>query len=58
MPNAQSEAKQYRNVGVWSRERFSAGPCKETGGSCLKSPELLEGFQQSPFIGKVREGRG
>ena len=22
----------------WRRERFSAGPCKETGGSCLKTP--------------------
>ena len=53
-----SEAKQYQNVGVCSRERFIAGPCKETGGSCLKNPELPESFQQSPFVGKVREGRG
>ena len=35
-----SQAKQYQNVGVWSRERFIAGPCKETGGSCLKNPQL------------------
>ena len=33
-----SEAKQYQNVRVWSGERFIAGLCKETGGSCpLKS---------------------
>ena len=51
-----SEAKQYQNVGVWSRERFIAGPCKETGGSYLKTPKLPESFQQSPLIGKVREG--
>ena len=30
------------------------GPCKETGGSCPKKSGLLEGFQQSPFIGKVK----
>ena len=51
-----SEAKQYPNVGVWNRERFIAGPCKEMGGSCLKNPKLPESFQQRPFIGKVREG--
>ena len=28
------ETKQYRNVRVWSRERFIAGPCKETDGLC------------------------
>ena len=27
------------------------------GGSCLKTPKLLEGFQQSSFIGKIGEGR-
>ena len=53
-----SEAKQYQNVGVWSRERFIAGPCKEMGGLYLKNPELPESFQQNPFIGKVREGHG
>ena len=53
-----SEAKQYRNIRVWSRERFIAGPCKEMGGLCPANPELLEGFQQSTFKGKVREGHG
>ena len=33
-----SEAKHHQNVRVWSRERFTAGPSKETGGSCLKNP--------------------
>ena len=28
-----SEAKQYQNVRVGSKERFTAGPCKEMGGS-------------------------
>ena len=32
---------------------FIAGPCKETGDSCLKNPKLPENFQQSPFPGKV-----
>jgi hypothetical protein len=33
-----SEAKHHQNVRVWSRERFTAGPSKEMGGSCLKNP--------------------
>ena len=53
-----SEAKQYQNVGVWNRERFIAGPRKETGGSFHKNPELPESFQQNPFTGKVREEYG
>ena len=53
-----SEAKGYQRVGVWSRESFVAGPQKETGGSCLQNPELPKSFQQSPFRGEVREGRG
>ena len=32
-----TEAKHHQNVGVWSRERFTAGHCKETGGSCRKN---------------------
>ena len=31
-----SEAKQYQNIRVWSREEFTAEPHKEMGGSCLK----------------------
>ena len=54
-----SEAKHHQNAGVWDKERFIAGPCREMGGSCLKKPpKLPEIFQQSPFIGKVREGHG
>ena len=37
---------------------FIAGPCKETGGPCLKKPKLLEAFQQSTSKGQVREGPG
>jgi len=32
-----SEPKQYGNVRVWSREKFIAGSCKETGALCPKS---------------------
>lgn len=35
-----------KNIGVWSRESFMAGPCKETGGSC--SPR----FQTLPEVFK------
>ena len=51
-----SETKQYRHVGSLSRERFIAGPHKETGGSCPPNPELPEGFQKSIFKGQVTEG--
>ena len=43
---------------VWSRERFTAGPCKETSGSCLKNPKVPKSLQQSTFIGKVKERHG
>ena len=37
----------------------SAGPCKKMGAPALKkNPKLPESFQQSPSIGKVREGCG
>ena len=42
---------------IWNRERFIAGPCKMSG-SCLKTTQLPKRFQQSPFLGKVREGHG
>ena len=51
-----SEAKQYLNVRVESRERFIAGLCKEMSGSCLKEPELSKRFQQIPFKDKERKG--
>ena len=39
-----------------SRERFIAGPHKETGGSHPPNAELPEGFQKSIFKGQVTEG--
>ena len=48
-----SEAKRYQNVGVWSKERFMAGPCKDNG--WLMPPETPEEFQQSMLKGQVRE---
>ena len=42
-----------QNVGVWCRERFISGPCKEMGGLWPKHPKLLKWFQQSIFKGKV-----
>ena len=53
-----SEAKQYRNIGVWSREKLIAGLCKEIGGSCPPNPEPFKGSQQSIFKGQVKEGHG
>ena len=53
-----SEAKQSRNIGVWSREKFIAGLCKEIGGSCFPNPEPFKGSQQSIFKGKVKERHG
>ena len=51
------EAKQNQNAGVWNREKFIAGPCKEMG-HALKTPELPKRFQQSPFLGKTRKESG
>ena len=42
-----------QNVGVWSRERFISGPCKEIGWLMLKNPGLTRGFQGEVFIGKI-----
>ena len=67
-----SEAKQYWNVEVCCRENFTERPYKEKRGLYLtlpwpptsigpppwKSPQFLEGFQQSTFKGKVTEGHG
>ena len=36
----------------------AAAACKVMSGSCLKKPKLPEGFQQSSFLGKVRERCG
>ena len=45
-----SEAKRYQNVRVWSRERLATGPCKETGGSCLKKPQTPQKLLANPFL--------
>ena len=48
------------NVRVGSRERLIAERCKETDGLCptppTGNPEFLEGFQQTVFKCKVRDG--
>ena len=45
-----SEVKQYQNIGVWSTERFIAGPCKELGALCLKNSELLKMFSRQALF--------
>ena len=52
-----SEAK-YLNFRAWRREGFIMESRKDNRWLVLKKPELLEGFQQSPFKGQVREGCG
>ena len=43
----------HRNVRVWSRKSFIAGPSKESGWLMLKNPKLSDGFQGEVFIGKI-----
>ena len=43
-----------QNVGVWSRERFAAGPSKEKVWLVLRNPS---GFLEEDFIDKIW-GRG
>ena len=50
-----SEAKRCQNVRAWSRERLTTGPCKETGGSCLKKPQTPQKLSAKPFY---RKGEG
>ena len=42
-----------QNVGIWSRERFIAGPSKENGWLMLKKPKLPNGVGGEVFIGKI-----
>ena len=43
-----SEAKQTEMLGVWSRERFIAGPCKKKGWLVPpKTPDALKGFSKA-----------
>ena len=48
--------KQYLRVRVWKRERFIVGPCKELGGSCLKTPKLPQKLSARPFSRKDERG--
>ena len=41
-----SEAKQYSDIGVWSRERFIPEPCEEMGGLCSSTLNSLKHFIQ------------
>ena len=47
--------QENQSVSVWSRKRFTTGPCQETGAHALKNPELSEGLWQSIFKCQVRE---
>ena len=40
----------------FERVRFIARPWKHVGGLCCKTLKLTENSQQSPFLGKVKEG--
>ena len=42
-----SEAKQYENVGLWSREKFIAGPVKETVDYAQKALNSMKGFSKA-----------
>ena len=52
VPDAQWGQTNWK-VGLWSRERFIAGPSKKNGWLVLKNPELPEGCQGEVFIGKI-----
>ena len=45
-----------QNIGVWRREVFVAGPYKETGGSCSKTPKTPKAFQQNIIKDQVKKG--
>ena len=53
-----SQAKQYQNVQVWSRERFIESQPKRWVAHVLKNVRLPKSSQQCPFLGMVREGCG
>ena len=50
-----TEAKQYQNVGVWSRERVIAGPCKNKGWLLAPNSKLSKVSQESILKSKLRE---
>lgn len=53
------EAKQTRNIRVWSKEKFIAGPCKKSGQLYSKKLKLPDGLGREVFIGKIgSEGCG
>ena len=52
-----NEAKQTQTL-EFGAEKVHCRAWKETGSLCSENPELLKGFQQSTFKGRLREGRG
>ena len=42
-----SEAKQHENVGLWNREKFIAGPVKETVAHAQKALNSMKGFSKA-----------
>ena len=52
-----SEAKLYQNVGLEQRKVYCRA-LQEDGWLILETPKFPESLQQSPFLGKVREGHG
>ena len=56
MPDAQ-RGQTYPKCQSWSRKRLIAGPARRPGGSCLKTSEAPEVFQQGIFKGKMKKGQ-
>ena len=50
-----SEARQYQNTRAGPEKGLLQGH-ERTGGSCSPNPNLSEGFQQSIFKSKMKEG--
>ena len=50
---ARRTVRPNQNIGVWSRERFIAGPSKENQWFVLKKPKFFNGFRGGVFIGKI-----
>lgn len=52
------EAKQNKMLELGAEKGLLQGQARRTRGACPPNPELLKGFQQSIFKGKVREEHG
>ena len=48
VPNTMRSSK-LKHQSLWSRERLTAGPCKETGGSCPKKPRAPQKVSAEHF---------